>query len=149
MKTSRYLELSRLFLKLMFRNGALVTTDNELVQSCIKGLSSMFRLYNTKMTQYELSNKTTIKPDVPLESKNIRSLLQLLTVSVMEITSIYQNAAFQLIKEILNTRILLPEIYEMITKLGEQIVLSQRKGKYVKFLIINDNSNCYYYKKLI
>jgi hypothetical protein len=35
--------LSNRFLSLMFRGGALVSTDNELVQSCIKGLTSLFR----------------------------------------------------------------------------------------------------------
>lgn len=131
--------LSNCLLRLMVRGGALVSTDNELAQSCIKGLSSLFKVYNTKMAAYEetkaaaesdpsIDLSETVKPDMPLDDKNIRSLLQMLTVSVMEVTSTFQSAAFQLIKEIINTRILLPEVYDLMTKLVEQIVLSQKKG---------------------
>eukprot|EP01034_Spumella_vulgaris_P023353 gene23353-29566_t len=140
---SYFRALSNRLLKLMFRGGGLVSTENELAQACIKGLTSLFKLYNTRMGEFEAQKEarkkplaagatkmTTalVKPDIPLGEKNIRSLLQMLTVSVMEITSAFQNAAFQLIKEVVNTRIMIPEVYDLMTKLAEQIVLSQRKG---------------------
>jgi hypothetical protein len=142
-ESSYFRALSNRLLKLMFRGGGLVSTENELAQACIKGLTSLFKLYNSRMIEFEAQKEARkkeggggaktpsvplVKPDIPLGEKNIRSLLQMLTVSVMEITSAFQNAAFQLIKEVVATRIMIPEVYDLMTKLVEQIVLSQRKG---------------------
>jgi hypothetical protein len=145
-------------MRLMFRGGGLVSTDTELAQACTKGLSALFKNYNEKMSAYEekkeakkrLSVGTSSaskkgpaagkseeggidavdshKPVLPMSSDNLRSLVQLLTVSIMEVTSSFQTAAFQLVREIVATRVLIPEIYDLATKLAEQIVLSQRKG---------------------
>jgi len=147
--------LGNRLLKLIFRGGGLVSTETELAQACTKGLSSLFKIYNAKMVDYNAkkqhlkrksfeknnpSTTTTItideddssgdimKPVLPLALDNMRALVQMLTVSIMEVTSAFQTAAFQLVREIIVTRILIPEIYDLITKLAEQIVLSQRKG---------------------
>jgi len=129
-------------LKLMFKGGALLSTDNELVQACIKGLVSMFTMYNEAVSQAKAlkaaakTNKANSnevndmikKVEMPLNENKLRYLVQLLTVSVMEVTSTYQNAAFQLVNAIVNTKILIPEIYDLVAKIMEQIVLSHRKG---------------------
>ena len=140
-------------MKVMFRGGVLLSTDNELVQACIRGLTSLFDLYNAqKEARKDESKKETGshsgkrkasssalvaslasggKTEAlshPLSENNTRTLLKMMTVSIMEVTSSYQNAAFQLIKSIIKARVMVPEIYDLITKLTEQIVLSQRKG---------------------
>ena len=143
--------LGNRLMRLMFKGGGLVSTETELAQACTKGLSSLFKIYNAKMALYDankeskevkkrqsLGNKTAAvedleavdpaKPVMPLSADNMRSLVQLLTVSIMEVTSTFQTAAFQLVREIVATRVLIPEIYDLVTKLAEQIVLSQRKG---------------------
>jgi hypothetical protein len=142
--------LGNRLMKLIFKGGGLVSTETELAQACTKGLSSLFKIYNAKMADYDAAKEAKkrrtslggkavetdsgadindpLKPDMPIAAENLRSLVQLLTVSVMEITSTFQTAAFQLVREIVATRVLIPEIYDLVTKLAEQIVLSQRKG---------------------
>ncbi|KAJ1424145.1 hypothetical protein B484DRAFT_100216, partial [Ochromonadaceae sp. CCMP2298] len=52
------------------------------------------------------------KPVLPIGADNLRSLVQLLTASIMEVASSFQTAAFQLVREIVATRVLIPEIYD-------------------------------------
>mmetsp|Transcript_111635 Transcript_111635/g.218818 ORF Transcript_111635/g.218818 Transcript_111635/m.218818 type:complete len:1033 (+) Transcript_111635:1-3099(+) len=145
--------LGNRLMKLIFKGGGLVSTETELAQACTKGLSSLFKIYNAQMIEYDAaktlkrrqsaSGKSSsslkdkeaeetevdpLKPVMPIGADNLRSLVQLLTVSIMEVTSNFQTAAFQLVREIVATRVLIPEIYDLVTKLAEQIVLSQRKG---------------------
>ena len=144
-------------LKLMYQGGALLTTDNELVQACIKGLSTLFQSYTQSKSEAEDSaiavlhdtqeklinashgNKTTLSKrknqhgtsktnKMPLKEPNLRLLIQLLTSSVMEVTSSYQNAAFKLIKALVESRIVMPEMYDLIEKLIDLIVLSHQRG---------------------
>lgn len=145
--------IGNFILKLMFRGGVIISSDNELVQACMKGLVSLFQNYNRyKKFQPKDIEKDYNKPmnfideelfmdkkkrkakdtsnamTLPLSESKIRLLLQLLNTSILEITSNYQNTAFQLIKTILETKIMLPEIYDLMKTLFEQLVLSQRKG---------------------
>jgi hypothetical protein len=126
-------------LKLMFKGGAIVSTDSELVQACIKGMTAMFQLYNKKTAEEDQASSNTPvvfseeknklkQSNLPLSEEKIRSLLQLMTVSIMDVTSSFQNAAFQLIRSVFDTRIIIPEIYDLVTKLMDQIVLSHRIG---------------------
>ena len=145
-------------LKLMYQGGALLTTDNELVQACIKGLSTLFQSYTQSKSEAEDAaiavlhdtqeklinashgNKTTLSKrknqqhgtsktnKMPLKEPNLRLLIQLLTSSVMEVTSSYQNAAFKLIKALVESRIVLPEMYDLMEKLIDLIVLSHQRG---------------------
>jgi hypothetical protein len=46
----------------------------------------------------------------------------------MEVSSNFQTASFQLIRAIVDARVIVPEVYDLIEKLAEQIALSQRKG---------------------
>ena len=141
----------------MYQGGALLTTDNELVQACIKGLSTLFQSYTQSKSEAEDSaiallhdthekrisashgNKTTLSKrknqhgasktnKMPLKEPNLRLLIQLLTSSVMEVTSSYQNAAFKLIKALVESRIVLPEMYDLMEKLIDLIVLSHQRG---------------------
>ena len=38
-------------LRLMLRSGALRSTDSELVQACIKGLTSLFNIHNSRRAE--------------------------------------------------------------------------------------------------
>lgn len=168
--------------KLMFRNGTLLSSDSDLVQACLKGLTSLFHQWNKanhanynkklgrggmKMTEVmELPPAMTedgvvaatssavvsaedadmilspaeygtggkrmtqqqIKETLPLKETNIKLLLQLVNSHILEVTSSFQTAAFQLLRGIIDTQILLPEIYDVITTLTEQMVLSHRQG---------------------
>lgn len=121
-------------LRLMFQGGALLSTDSDLVQACIKGLTSLFQLHaQRKSSADSKSLSSSGRGDksvsaLPLREDSLRSLLQLLIVSIMEVATTYQNTAFNLIKVIVDLRIMLPEVYDLMGKLMEQIVLSHRKS---------------------
>ena len=149
--------LGKCMLNMMVHNGATLSADNDLVQACIKGLTSLFQIYNkgreeskeesrlaerssdahemAVMSEDEAgedgidnnSNKR-IKERMPLDGENIRSLISLLSLSMTDISSTYQNSAFQLIRAIIDARVLVPEIYDLIDRLIDQVVLSHRKG---------------------
>jgi hypothetical protein len=108
--------LTEEILKLMFRGGALVSTDSDLVQACLKGATSLFKL--------ALHDQKYL----PLDTATTRNMLQMLTASVMEVGSAYQNTAFQLIKVIVDLKIVVPELYDIINKLCDQLALSHRRG---------------------
>ena len=149
-------------LSMMYQGGAVLSTDNDLVQTCIKGLTSLFLMYN-KASKASKSAKgakaisngpepmdvmcvvngtdnsddaeqdvpvtsTVEKEKMPLDEASIRTLLSLLTSSILEITSTYQNAAFQLIRMVIDAKVVVPEMYDLIECLIEQVVLSHRKG---------------------
>jgi len=150
-------------LKLMFQGGVLLSSDSEIVQACIRGLTSLFAQYtrtpatgvgaggnatdvrvaaDIRAALEDTSRKAaagaplgpasyfdeSLKNGFPLSELHSRSLLQMLTASIMEITAQFQNTAFQLIKAIVETHVVLPEIYELMAKLAEQIVISHSKG---------------------
>ena len=135
-------------LNMMYSGGATLSTDSELVQTCVKGLVSLFQLHqkNYDSSGSAVSPASTVvstaidnllstpntekreKRELPLEEESIRNLLSLLTTSILEVTSEYQNSAFQLIKLVVDMRIVVPEIYDLVNRLIEQIVLSHRKG---------------------
>eukprot|EP01038_Epipyxis_sp_PR26KG_P008131 gene8131-11009_t len=54
-------------LKLLYQNSrGMISTDNELAQACLKGLTCMFKMYNTKMNDYR-----NYKQQKKNQSKNI------------------------------------------------------------------------------
>ena len=121
----------------MFRSGAIVSTDNELVQSCIKGMTSLFQSHTKHYIAATASaiansnagaNKDEKQSKFPFPLESIRSLVELLTSSISEITASHQNAAFQLIRSIVDAKVLIPEVYDLMSKLVDQTVLSHRKG---------------------
>lgn len=131
--TRMHARLTNRVLLIMIRHCASISTENELCQACIKTLVSMFKHFNDQVAQHEreteaAGGKKSERPKFPLDEFKLRSLVEMLTVSITDITSSFQNPAFQLIKEIIRSRVLLPEIYDLIKKLTEQIVLSHRKG---------------------
>lgn len=148
-------------LKLMFKGGALLTTDGELVQACLKGLICLFQSFQhsgsndegnaqalaelelqttsatkvkmTKTSKNKLqsdSNKTAPQHTLgmPLKEQNLRLLVQLLTSSINDVTSSYQNSAFQLVKVLVECKVMLPELYDLMEKLIDLIVLAHRKN---------------------
>jgi U3 small nucleolar RNA-associated protein 20 len=63
---------------------------------------------------------------MPLDQKRIRGLLSILTANVLEVD--HQSATFQLVKAIVRTKIMCPEMYDLIDKLHNLTVSSYRKG---------------------
>ena len=144
--------LASTMLGLMVKGGALLSTDNDLVHACLRGLAAVFRTYNDRGKATEQghegvpggdngSTKISSAADSPLSEDQLRSLVQLLTVSILDPTSttisstasfstaaVLQNSCLLLVKEIVRTRFMLPELYDLVAKLGDQIVLSSRKA---------------------
>lgn len=133
--------LANRILMIMIRNCAAISAESELCQACVRSLVSMIRHFNEKMAQHEQRAAEISKaggndpalpplerPDFPLNEVKLRSLVEMLTLSITEITSSFQNPAFQLIKEIIRSKVLVPEIYDLIKKLTDQIVLSHRQS---------------------
>ena len=122
-----FAHLTNRLLLLMLQSGkAMVTKDNELCQACMQGLVICFKRYNEQANNLEEIDKK--KPEFPLSELKVRVLVEMMTISMMEITSNYQHPAFQLIKEIITAKIVLPEIYDLVNSLTQQIVLSHRQG---------------------
>lgn len=144
--------LASTMLGLMVKGGALLSSDNDLVQACLRGLAAVFKTYNEREKSTERaqgglpvsdagSTAKTSSTDSPLNEDQLRSLVQLLTVSILDPTStsisstasfsaaaVLQNSCLLLVKEIVRTRFMLPELYDLVAKLGDQIVLSSRKA---------------------
>lgn len=137
--------IGKRMLELIYQGGAVLSTDNDLVQTCIKGLYSLFLLYNKSKNQSKdfatfnpLNSSVDEVTDAPLTKKgseklpldidSIRTLLSLLTSSILEVATSYQNSSFQLIRAIVDSRIVVPEMYDLMKALIEQVVLSHRKG---------------------
>jgi hypothetical protein len=132
-------------LEMMYKGGAVLSTDSDLVQTCIKGLVSLFQLFNKTDAVPRPGDQSESKPELdesvaipviskrlqerlPLDIDSIRSLLSLLAASILEVTTGYQNSAFQLIRMIADTKIVVPEMYDVMNHMIDQIVVSHRKG---------------------
>jgi hypothetical protein len=68
------------------------------------------------------TSTATTRAICPLDDAHLRNLLNMLSISITEITTSYQNTAFALIKNIIDANIQLPEIYDLVSKLTEQVV---------------------------
>jgi U3 small nucleolar RNA-associated protein 20 len=139
----------------MFKGGALLTTDKDLVQACLKGLCTLFQTRThtedvknqdesfsgleqdgsqlveiPKKVDDELIERTGMMKtrQMPLKESNLRLLIQLLASSITEVTSSNQSAAFQLIRVLVNFRVMLPEIYDLMEQMLDLIVLSHKRG---------------------
>lgn len=117
-------EFASKILKIMVRHGATITMDNDLCQSCIQVLVAIFKRHNEERRRQGDQAKRAF----PLSEGELRGLVEMMTVSISTVTSSFQNMSFQLIKEIVRGRVMLPEIYDLVVKLTEQIVLAHRKG---------------------
>ena len=130
-------------LKVMMRSGVVLHSDKEIVQTCMKGLASLFNYRNqqkerpgdappekvqARQGDLNLASVDADADDMPLSLSNIRSLLSLLTATVTEITTTHQNASYALVRAVVESRIVTAEIYDLMDKLSESIVLSDRKG---------------------
>ena len=127
--------------------GSLISADNELVQGYLKGLTSLFLMSNARRKKLELESEKNdliiafsedgnmdtpatnqITSKLPLSIEDIRSLVGVLTIAILETTGSHQVSTFQLVKAIIESRLVIPEIYDLVTKLVDQIVLSHTKG---------------------
>ena len=75
-------------LRLMLRSGALRSTDSELVQACIKGLTSLFNLHNSRRAE-KAGQKTLNKENRAL--KEINSINPLGIFAALLCSALYFN----------------------------------------------------------
>lgn len=135
--------LTSKILMIMIKNSSNLNIENEISQSCLSALIQLFKQYNQEKENYDLYiqekqekvqadlyiGETKIKsPEFPLSQEKLRNLVELITISLLNMSSSYQTATFSLIKEIISSRILLPELYDLINKIVEQNVLNHRKN---------------------
>ena len=80
----------------MLRSGALRSTDSELVQACIKGLTSLFNLHNSKIAERTgqrearreskaLREINSINPHGKIKTLNILKRTHIMSIYVQEI----------------------------------------------------------------
>ena len=75
-------------LRLMLRSGALRSTDSELVQACIKGLTSLFNLHNSRRAE-KAGQKALNKENRAL--KEINSINPLGISAALLCSALYYN----------------------------------------------------------
>ncbi|OQR92919.1 U3 small nucleolar RNA-associated protein [Achlya hypogyna] len=104
--------VDRIF-KLIQRAGA--ATKNEMTQTCYRALSILLRERN----EYAMSDA------------QLRVLLSFLRQDLDEMD--HQNSTFALLKALLARRLVIPEVYDLMLRVGEMMVQSQ---------VANVRSNC-------
>jgi hypothetical protein len=126
-------------LKIMIQAGAIVSTDNELVQACLKTLSSLFRIYTDRTPRVKGARAPAEEEEgngkeqqenalLPIDEQRIRMLLDLVGTSLNDMLTKHQNAAFGLLRAIIDAKVLVPELFGLVTRLADQVVYSHRSG---------------------
>jgi U3 small nucleolar RNA-associated protein 20 len=85
-------------------------------------MTCLFQSHSTQRSAGEV-----IDNKLPFPMQSIRSLVEILLSSVSEISASQNSTAFPLIRAIVEAKVLIPEIYDLLEKLLEQTVLSHRK----------------------
>ncbi|CAH0475556.1 unnamed protein product [Peronospora belbahrii] len=119
LRVARLPLLDRLF-KILQQAGA--ATRNEMVQTCYRTLTALLR----QQQGLELAEENGA---VPHESENLRLtepqlrvLLSFLRADLDE--QDHQNATFALLKAIVNSRLIMSEVYDVMLRVGELLVQS-------------------------
>ncbi|RQM15063.1 hypothetical protein DD237_006167 [Peronospora effusa] len=123
MRVARSPLLDRLF-KILQQAGA--ATRNEMVQTCYRTLTALLR--QQQGLELAVENGT-----VPRESENLRLtepqlrvLLSFLRADLDE--QDHQNATFTLLRAIVNSRLIVSEVYDVMLRVGELLVQSDAPG---------------------
>ncbi|TDH68660.1 hypothetical protein CCR75_007476 [Bremia lactucae] len=117
--------LGRLF-KILQQAGA--ATRNEMVQTCYRTLTALLRqqqgleLAQSKGTSAKNSKCKTLRMTEP----QLRVLLSFLRADLDE--QDHQNATFALLKAIVNSRLVISEVYDVMLRVGELLVQSDAPG---------------------
>jgi hypothetical protein len=125
----RLQKLNRLRQQQLFQQQLENANEEDVVLDEIKDIRTADEQQTTKKQQQSLSFLSSMI-DYPLQERKMRLLVESLTLSLLDpsSTTSYQMLIYQLIREIILTHILLPEIYDLMMKLADQIVLSNFKN---------------------
>lgn len=118
---SRTLLLDRMF-DILQQAGA--ATRNEMVQTCYRTLTALLRQQQKlELTQEnEIAAKSCKSDNLRLTEPQLRVLLSFLRADLDE--QDHQNATFALIKAIVNSRLVVSEVYDVMLRIGELLVKS-------------------------
>ncbi|CAI5744220.1 unnamed protein product [Peronospora destructor] len=123
MRVARSPLLDRLF-KILQQAGA--ATRNEMVQTCYRTLTALLR----QQQGLELALENGIVPresaNLRLTEPQLRVLLSFLRADLDE--QDHQNATFTLLKAIVNSRLIVSEVYDVMLRVGELLVQSDAPG---------------------
>ncbi|GMF14045.1 unnamed protein product [Phytophthora lilii] len=117
--------LDRLF-KILQQAGA--ATRNEMVQTCYRTLTALLR----QQQGLELAQENSSAPKdsksemLRLTEPQLRVLLSFLRADLDE--QDHQNATFALLKAIVNSRLVVSEVYDVMLRVGELLVQSDAPG---------------------
>ncbi|DAZ99386.1 TPA: LOW QUALITY PROTEIN: hypothetical protein N0F65_005288, partial [Lagenidium giganteum] len=113
--------VNRLF-KILQKAGA--ATRNEMVQTCYRALTVMLRQ----------------RADYKLSESQLRVLLSFVRADLEEMD--HQNATYSLLKSIISSRLVIPEVYDVMLRIGELLVQSDGQAArancasiYITFLL--------------
>ncbi|KAE9027662.1 hypothetical protein PF011_g1936 [Phytophthora fragariae] len=117
--------LDRLF-KILQQAGA--ATRNEMVQTCYRTLTALLRQQQGLVLAQENGNasKDSKSEALRLTEPQLRVLLSFLRADLDE--QDHQNATFALLKAIVNSRLVVSEVYDVMLRVGELLVQSDAPG---------------------
>ncbi|KAG4055863.1 hypothetical protein PC123_g9071 [Phytophthora cactorum] len=117
--------LDRLF-KILQQAGA--ATRNEMVQTCYRTLTALLRQQQGLELAQENGSaaKDSKSENLRLTEPQLRVLLSFLRADLDE--QDHQNATFALLKAIVNSRLVVSEVYDVMLRVGELLVQSDAPG---------------------
>ncbi|ETM34075.1 hypothetical protein L914_18760 [Phytophthora nicotianae] len=117
--------LDRLF-KILQQAGA--ATRNEMVQTCYRTLTALLRQQQGLELAKEngTAEKNSKSENLRLTEPQLRVLLSFLRADLDE--QDHQNATFALLKAIVNSRLVISEVYDVMLRVGELLVQSDAPG---------------------
>ncbi|KAG7381904.1 U3 snoRNP protein [Phytophthora pseudosyringae] len=117
--------LDRLF-KILQQAGA--ATRNEMVQTCYRTLTALLRQQQGLELAQENGHaaKDSKSENLRLTEPQLRVLLSFLRADLDE--QDHQNATFALLKAIVNSRLVVSEVYDVMLRVGELLVQSDAPG---------------------
>ncbi|OWZ17571.1 U3 small nucleolar RNA-associated protein [Phytophthora megakarya] len=117
--------LDRLFTILQYAGAA---TRNEMVQTCYRTLTALLRQQQGLELAEENGNasKDSKSDNLRLTEPQLRVLLSFLRADLDE--QDHQNATFALLKAIVNSRLVVGEVYDVMLRVGELLVQSDAPG---------------------
>ncbi|KAG7401725.1 U3 snoRNP protein [Phytophthora boehmeriae] len=115
--------VDRLF-KILQKAGA--ATRNEMVQTCYRTLTSLLKQQQgLELAQQDVPQDTKSEA-LRLTESQLRVLLSFLRADLDE--QDHQNATFALLKAIVNSRLVISEVYDVMMRVGELLVQSDGPG---------------------
>ncbi|RLN65083.1 hypothetical protein BBP00_00003065 [Phytophthora kernoviae] len=115
--------VDRLF-KILQKAGA--ATRNEMVQTCYRTLTSLLKQQQGLELAQQGTPQDSKSEALRLTESQLRVLLSFLRADLDE--QDHQNATFALLKAIVNSRLVISEVYDVMMRVGELLVQSDGPG---------------------